>query len=87
MRQKMRFAAFIAAAAVACMAMFSGVKAAAGTQAAAGARALVSSPTWGTAEEAPGTTALAKGGITISAVSCASAGSCSAGGSYLLGND
>jgi hypothetical protein len=122
--------------------MLPGIKAVAGTQAAAGARALASSPAWGTAEEVPGTaalnsggnaqvtgvscgsdgncgvignyavnhgshparpfvgseangtwrtvrqmpgtTALSPGGITISAVSCASAGNCSAGGSYLL---
>jgi hypothetical protein len=39
--------------------------------------------TWGTAEEVPGTAALNTNGTArVSAVSCASAGSCSAGGSY-----
>ncbi len=134
MRHKMRFAAFIVAVVVTCMAMLPG------------AQALASSPAWGTAQEVPGTaalnsggnaqvtgvscgsdgncgvigdyavdhgshparpfagseangtwrtvrqvpgtTALSQGGITISAVSCPSAGNCSAGGSYLLpGND
>jgi hypothetical protein len=38
---------------------------------------------WGTAEEVPGTAALNKGGNAgITSVSCASAGNCSAGGSY-----
>jgi hypothetical protein len=40
--------------------------------------------TWGTAEEAPGTAALNAGGSAgINSVSCASAGNCSAGGSYV----
>jgi hypothetical protein len=40
--------------------------------------------TWGTAVEVPGTAALGKGGgAAISAVSCASAGNCSAGGEYV----
>ena len=39
--------------------------------------------TWGTAEEVPGTAALNKGGnASTDSVSCASAGNCSAGGSY-----
>jgi hypothetical protein len=39
--------------------------------------------TWGTAEEIPGTAALNTGGqAVVNAVSCASAGNCSAGGSY-----
>ncbi len=39
--------------------------------------------TWGTAEEVPGTAALNTGGIAqLTSVSCASAGNCSAGGSY-----
>ncbi|HTU72241.1 MAG TPA: hypothetical protein VMG38_01865 [Trebonia sp.] len=40
--------------------------------------------TWGTAQEVPGTAALNKGGQTayLNAVSCASAGNCSAGGDY-----
>ena len=38
---------------------------------------------WGTAEEVPGTAALDQGGnATLSSVSCAAAGNCSAGGSY-----
>jgi hypothetical protein len=40
--------------------------------------------TWGTAIEVPGTAALNQGGFAgIASVSCASAGECSAGGSYL----
>jgi hypothetical protein len=40
--------------------------------------------TWGTAEEVPGTAALNTGGSASTlSVSCASAGNCSAGGSYL----
>jgi D-alanine-D-alanine ligase-like ATP-grasp enzyme len=40
--------------------------------------------TWGTAEEVPGTATLNQGGqAQVSEVSCASAGNCSAGGSYL----
>jgi hypothetical protein len=39
--------------------------------------------TWGTAKEVPGTAALNGGGFaTVNSVSCASAGNCSAGGSY-----
>jgi hypothetical protein len=39
--------------------------------------------TWGKAEQVPGTAALNKaGGAAVSAVSCASAGNCSAGGFY-----
>jgi hypothetical protein len=37
---------------------------------------------WGTAEEVPGTAALNKGNAAIGTVSCAPAGTCSAGGSY-----
>ena len=38
---------------------------------------------WGAAEEVPGTAALNQGGnAEVSSVSCASAGNCSAGGSY-----
>jgi hypothetical protein len=38
---------------------------------------------WGTAEEVPGTAALNQGGIAgVNSVSCASAGTCAAGGSY-----
>jgi hypothetical protein len=43
--------------------------------------------TWGTAVEAPGTAALNTGGsASISSVSCASAGNCSAGGGYVDGS-
>jgi hypothetical protein len=39
--------------------------------------------TWGTAREVPGSAALNKGGLAVvHSVSCASAGNCSAGGSY-----
>jgi hypothetical protein len=58
--------------------------AAAGTPAAAGARAAASGGTWGTAQQVPGIAALNKGGFAeITSVSCAKAGDCSAGGSYL----
>ena len=44
--------------------------------------------TWGTATEVPGTAALNTGGsAAVNSVSCASAGNCSAGGSYLDGPD
>jgi hypothetical protein len=43
--------------------------------------------TWGTAEEVPGTAALNAGGMAVTnAVSCPSAGNCSAGGHYTNGN-
>ena len=43
--------------------------------------------TWGMAEEVPGTVALNKGGTAqVASVSCASVGSCSAGGDYLDGS-
>ncbi len=42
--------------------------------------------TWRTAREVPGTASLNKGGdAAIRSVSCASAGNCSAGGSYSSG--
>ena len=57
--------------------------AAAGTRVAAAARAAASGGTWGTAEEIPGTAALASDGSAYpTSVSCASAGNCSAGGAY-----
>jgi hypothetical protein len=47
-----------------------------------GATALAAG-TWGTAQQVPGTAALNKGGsANINALSCGSAGNCSAGGSY-----
>jgi hypothetical protein len=50
---------------------------------AAAAAAAVSGGTWGTAREVPRTAALNQGGgATIFSVSCARAGTCSAGGSY-----
>jgi hypothetical protein len=42
--------------------------------------------TWRTAIEVPGTAALNQGGAWIASVSCASAGNCSAGGSYGYGS-
>ena len=55
--------------------------------AAADARALASGGVWGTAREVPGTAALNTGGqAQITAVSCASAGNCSAGGQYAGGS-
>jgi hypothetical protein len=53
------------------------------THGAGDARAAVSDGTWGQAQEVPGTAALNAGGQAATAsVSCASAGDCSAGGSY-----
>ena len=50
---------------------------------ATGARAAAPGGTWGTAQQVPGTAALNKGGEAgIRSVSCARAGSCSAGGFY-----
>ena len=58
----------------------------AGTRPAAGARA-DSGGAWGTAEEVPGTADLNVGGFAeVNSVSCAAAGTCSAGGSYLDGS-
>ena len=55
---------------------------AAGTSLAAGLRAL-SGGTWGKAKEVPGTVTLNSGGFAqLNSVSCASAGNCSAGGTY-----
>ena len=75
----------VAGAAVLCAASLTGARmAAAGTHAAAGARAAASGGTWGTAVEVPGTAALNRGGVAgINSVSCASAGNCSAGGFYV----
>src|SRR5215472_6451611 len=50
--------------------------------------AAASGGTWGTAREVPGTAALDQGGPAEAlSVSCASAGNCSAGGSYADGPD
>ena len=50
---------------------------------AAAAAAAVSGGTWGTAREVPGTAALNAGGqAQVGSVSCASAGNCTAAGSY-----
>jgi hypothetical protein len=66
------------AAAGLCAALLS-----AGAAATAGARAQAAGGTWGKAEEVPGTAALnTSGDAQINSVSCASAGNCSAGGSY-----
>jgi hypothetical protein len=57
--------------------------AAAQTHGTADTRAAIAAGTWGTAEEVPGIEALNHGGFAeIVSVSCASAGNCSAGGSY-----
>ena len=81
-----RHAGVVVAGAV-CSMLLSGVYAAAGAQAAAGARTGALSGTWGTAQEVPGTAALNKGGNGgATSVSCASAGDCSAGGSYTDGS-
>jgi hypothetical protein len=59
----------------------------AATQVILGAHAVASSSGWGTAEEVPGTAALNAGGLAVTlSVSCASAGNCSAGGSYVDGS-
>jgi hypothetical protein len=50
--------------------------------ASAGARPVTGSNGWGTAQEVPGTAALNHGRAFINSVSCASAGNCSAGGTY-----
>jgi hypothetical protein len=72
-----------AAAAALCSVLFTGASAAAGTDLAVAARPIALGSTWGTAKEIPGTAALNKGGdAQITSVSCASAGHCSAGGSY-----
>jgi len=56
------------------------------TDSSGGQQAFVASQvngTWGKAKEVPGTAALNTGNAQINSVSCASAGNCSAGGSYL----
>jgi hypothetical protein len=59
-------------------------QASAETHRAGDARAAVSESTWGQAKEVPGTAALNAGGqADINSVSCAQAGYCSAGGSYV----
>jgi cytochrome c551/c552 len=75
------------AAAVFCSVWPGGASlAAAGTHAAATAAAVVGG-VWGSATEVPGTAALNKGGVAaIISVSCATAGNCSAGGSYVDGS-
>lgn len=90
MRQhRLRFAGMAAAVAAAalCLASFAGASAAAArTHAADAAHAAASGGTWGKAEEVPGTAALNKGTQThdaqLQSLSCASAGNCSAAGSY-----
>jgi hypothetical protein len=52
----------------------------AGTRAAVAARAAALNGTWRTAREIPGIAALNQGDAQVNAVSCASAGNCSAGG-------
>jgi hypothetical protein len=55
----------------------------AATPLSAGARPAAAGSAWGTARELPGMAALNQGGgAGIGSVSCASAGSCSAGGGY-----
>jgi hypothetical protein len=73
-----------AVAATVCSAGLAGASsAAAGTRIADGARAAAVGGTWGTAIEVPGTAALNQGGnAQINSLSCASAGTCSAGGFY-----
>jgi hypothetical protein len=75
--------AILIAAAVACSG-FLVIASAMSAQTAPAARATtLSSGTWGTAEEVPGSAALNAGGrAAINSVSCSSAGNCAAGGSY-----
>jgi hypothetical protein len=74
--------AVAAAAVAACMAVVPGASAAP-ARPAGGAQRLATANPWGKAQEVPGTAALNKGGnAEITSVSCASAGNCSAGGSY-----
>jgi hypothetical protein len=80
-----RYVALVAVAAAALWsASLTPVGAAAAVPAATtGARAVMTGETWGTAEKVPGLAALSHGhGANLDAVSCASAGNCSAGGSY-----
>ena len=74
----------VAVAAAVCSTGLAGVgSAAAGTHMAAGGRAAALGGTWGTAIEVPGTAALNQGGnAQVNSLSCASAGTCSAGGFY-----
>jgi len=65
-----------------CLALLGGASAAVGVSAATGAGDSASGGAWGKAREVPGLAALNKGFAEILSVSCASAGSCSAGGSY-----
>jgi hypothetical protein len=62
--------------------------AATGTSAPSALQASASSAAWRKAEQVPGLAALAGAGDSaLNAVSCASAGNCSAGGTYQLGTD
>ncbi len=87
MRGLMRHTVVVAGAGMILLGPVAGVASAAGgalagSPATAGTRADAGS-TWGMAEEAPGTAALNTGGNAgIEAVSCPSAGNCSAGGNY-----
>jgi hypothetical protein len=87
MRGLMRHTVVVAGAGVILLGPVAGVASAAGgasagSRPAAGTR-VGAGATWGMAEEVPGTAALNTGGNAgIQAVSCPSAGNCSAGGSY-----
>jgi hypothetical protein len=70
------------AVATLCPALLADADAAAAGRPAAGVRAAASGGTWGRAREVPGLAALNVGYAQITSVSCASAGNCSAGGSY-----
>jgi len=89
MRGLMRRVVVVAGTAVVLLGLAAGVASAAG--AAAGTRLAAgrdgSGGTWGTAKEVSGTTTLNHGGsAAVDSVSCASAGSCSAGGSDFDGS-
>jgi uncharacterized protein YunC (DUF1805 family) len=78
----------IAVMAAVCPLVFAGAgHAAAGTQMQTGNRTAGIGGTWHTAQKVPGTATLNKGGnAQVQSVSCASAGNCSAGGSYKDGS-
>ena len=75
------------AAAALCPALLTGASAAAARgPAAAGGRLSAAGGSWGRAEKVPGLAALNKGNAGLDSVSCGSAGSCSAAGSYTDGS-
>jgi hypothetical protein len=79
--------AVVIATAAACLAVVPGASAAP-ARPAGGAQRQVADGPWGKAQEVPGTAILNKGhAAQINAVSCASAGNCTAGGYYAVAKD